>query len=333
MTENELLYQAVIAIRAGNKELGRYILIQLVEKEPINELAWFWLATCVVTNDEKRSCLKKVLEINPENQNARKILDMLTTQVEEPSFENLSSKVQEPETKLSVADNSIPEEEKGKRNNTKNIDPINALHSANIDTVPPRINNKPIKKYYFFILLAIIILTAGYFSGKNYKVIDEIQVVATNTPLPTATFTPILFIPTSKVDTKVDTFEKEYIIAMANYLAAYTKFGNNFKNFDSSIFADAEKKDQISTSIYDLTQSTKELANLDYEDEKYKPVHDLCVKLDSEANDLSYHMAQFLVFTTIDKNEAVNSLNLAYKNIVNMNSLGNQITSETELIK
>jgi hypothetical protein len=77
MTTDKLT-QAVQMIKAGNKPAALPLLKQVIQAEPNNELAWHWLYSCVDDVSQKKYCLQKVLEINPNNANARSALEKLT---------------------------------------------------------------------------------------------------------------------------------------------------------------------------------------------------------------------------------------------------------------
>lgn len=71
------LQDGVDAARRGDRATGRRLLEEVVEQDPDNELAWIWLASCVNTLRERRECLERVLEINPNNPRAREALSKL----------------------------------------------------------------------------------------------------------------------------------------------------------------------------------------------------------------------------------------------------------------
>ena len=71
------LEQAIAAIRAGDKKTGRALLADIIQADWDNETAWLWLSSVVETDDERRRCLKRVLEINPDNQAAQRGLALL----------------------------------------------------------------------------------------------------------------------------------------------------------------------------------------------------------------------------------------------------------------
>ncbi len=76
MTE-DLLRQAIQAIKSGDKERGKRLLAQVIRQEPRNELAWLWLSKCVPEYERKLYCIKRVLEINPDNAIAQRALARL----------------------------------------------------------------------------------------------------------------------------------------------------------------------------------------------------------------------------------------------------------------
>lgn len=75
----ELLKKGIEAAREGNKAEARGYFEQVVELDEQNERGWFWLASVVESEDEKRICLKNVLQINPGNERARSALDKIET--------------------------------------------------------------------------------------------------------------------------------------------------------------------------------------------------------------------------------------------------------------
>lgn len=74
---NDLLGQAIAAIKSGDKASGAQMLAQLIKQNPRNEVAWLWLSTCVESNEQKQYCLNRVLAINPNNKDARQALAQL----------------------------------------------------------------------------------------------------------------------------------------------------------------------------------------------------------------------------------------------------------------
>lgn len=71
------LDEAIAAIKAGDKETGRELLANLLQVDYNNEKAWLWLSSVVESDERRRQCLKRVLEINPHNQAAQRGLARL----------------------------------------------------------------------------------------------------------------------------------------------------------------------------------------------------------------------------------------------------------------
>jgi len=89
---HEILRQAVAAIRSGEKERGKQLLVQVIEQDEDNELAWLWMTRCVTDRDVKRECLERVLAVNPDNKHAIEGLKRLEvlSKAESPSKRKLT---------------------------------------------------------------------------------------------------------------------------------------------------------------------------------------------------------------------------------------------------
>jgi hypothetical protein len=74
---DRLLAQAVTSAQAGKREQAYNLLLDVVELDRYNEVAWLWLSTVTDSLDDQRVCLENVLTINPENALARQRLDSL----------------------------------------------------------------------------------------------------------------------------------------------------------------------------------------------------------------------------------------------------------------
>lgn len=73
----QLLREGIEAARAGDKATARELFEKVVELDENSERGWYWLASVVETDEEKRVCLANVLVINPNNDKARAIMDKL----------------------------------------------------------------------------------------------------------------------------------------------------------------------------------------------------------------------------------------------------------------
>lgn len=71
------LQNAIQNIRSGNKNEGLKLLVEIVKSEPQNEQAWLWLGMALPDPVKQADCLKRVLLINPENQQAASMLNKL----------------------------------------------------------------------------------------------------------------------------------------------------------------------------------------------------------------------------------------------------------------
>lgn len=71
------LQQAITEIQEGNKVTGRQLLLEIIKSDPFNENAWLWMSEVVEHDESRRECLKKVLEINPNNKMAQQGLTLL----------------------------------------------------------------------------------------------------------------------------------------------------------------------------------------------------------------------------------------------------------------
>jgi hypothetical protein len=85
---NEELFQAIELVKNNNKDKAYDILSNIVKREPRNELAWFWLSTCVEKVDHKIYCVNQVLEINPNNDAAKNALVTLQ-QLPQPTIDEI----------------------------------------------------------------------------------------------------------------------------------------------------------------------------------------------------------------------------------------------------
>lgn len=73
-----MIREAIRAYRAGNKPEARKLLEKATELDAYNEQAWMWLSAVVETPEDQRVCLENVLIINPNNDNAKRGLAMLS---------------------------------------------------------------------------------------------------------------------------------------------------------------------------------------------------------------------------------------------------------------
>ncbi len=81
MTDNQdlqaLLERGIALARTGQKDEARLLFETVIRADQFNEQAWLWMAAVARTTPERREALEIVLEINPENQQAREALNRL----------------------------------------------------------------------------------------------------------------------------------------------------------------------------------------------------------------------------------------------------------------
>jgi len=80
------LQRAISLIKSGQKKQGGKILVELVKQQPKNESAWLWLSDCVNDNKQKIFCLNRALEINPNNNEVRKVIQKLRSEEQDIQF-------------------------------------------------------------------------------------------------------------------------------------------------------------------------------------------------------------------------------------------------------
>lgn len=66
----ELLQMGIRAARSGNREGARIAFEQVLSQDKRNERAMMWMAKLSTNKAERKKWLERVLEVNPENQNA-----------------------------------------------------------------------------------------------------------------------------------------------------------------------------------------------------------------------------------------------------------------------
>jgi hypothetical protein len=72
-----LLQTGIQAAQRGNQAVAQQIFRQVIDLDPNNETAWIWMASVVSSMAERRTCLQRVLTINPNNRRARQALQRL----------------------------------------------------------------------------------------------------------------------------------------------------------------------------------------------------------------------------------------------------------------
>jgi tetratricopeptide (TPR) repeat protein len=75
-----LLRVGIAAVKSGQRERARDMLMRVVEQDEENVLAWLWLSGVVDSLDDREVCLENVLALDPDNGAARKGLALVHQQ-------------------------------------------------------------------------------------------------------------------------------------------------------------------------------------------------------------------------------------------------------------
>jgi hypothetical protein len=76
-TSEDIIQQAISYAKAGNMADAKKLLAEVVKKEPSNARAWYLLSQVTENQDQSIYCLKRVLQIAPDNIKAQKALARL----------------------------------------------------------------------------------------------------------------------------------------------------------------------------------------------------------------------------------------------------------------
>ena len=71
---DQWLQEGIAAAKAGHAEQARFRLLDVVEQQQTNEVAWYWLFLVFDRVEDKRTCLENLIIINPQNQWAKQEL-------------------------------------------------------------------------------------------------------------------------------------------------------------------------------------------------------------------------------------------------------------------
>jgi tetratricopeptide (TPR) repeat protein len=190
-----------MAARAGQIDLARQLLAQVLQADPHNETAWLWMSGVLESLDERIYCLRRVLEINPNHEMARKGLRALGVS-DEPAPAAQAAQRQAP--------GGVPilEDELLARALWK-ADPIvnQALYAADSGALEvewvrglraPRRALPSVSPATLTLLIGVMGAAALIFFGVAvYRLIRASHTAAVVIPTPTITFTPSI-VPTSR---------------------------------------------------------------------------------------------------------------------------------------
>lgn len=95
------LKTAVDLIKSGQRAEAREILVEILQANPDSEEVWLWMTKTGISNQQKVKCLKRVLEINPDNDKAEELLKKLEGRGEKSLLLDEFSDIPEPTPKPS----------------------------------------------------------------------------------------------------------------------------------------------------------------------------------------------------------------------------------------
>ncbi len=75
--DNKMFQEALIAIKAGNKQRGKDLLTRLIKEDQENAEYWLYMSAVVESVKERRYCLNQAIKLDPENKLARRGLMLL----------------------------------------------------------------------------------------------------------------------------------------------------------------------------------------------------------------------------------------------------------------
>jgi len=78
---DETIQEAVTAITNGDRRRARRLLGQIVNTDPDNLSAWWYLAAALEDSEQRIHCLRQVLRIQPDHAEAKKVLSQLERRV------------------------------------------------------------------------------------------------------------------------------------------------------------------------------------------------------------------------------------------------------------
>jgi len=73
----DYLVKGIAAVKAGNKQEARQLLIEALRIAPNDERSWGWFFNVCESDEERLRCIKEILRINPNNEKAKQKYDEL----------------------------------------------------------------------------------------------------------------------------------------------------------------------------------------------------------------------------------------------------------------
>jgi hypothetical protein len=77
LSTSDLTTLGITALKGGHREAARRLLTEAVVRNPLDAAAWLWLSGALDDDDQRADCLRRVLQIEPDNAAARAGLEQL----------------------------------------------------------------------------------------------------------------------------------------------------------------------------------------------------------------------------------------------------------------
>jgi tetratricopeptide (TPR) repeat protein len=74
---SELAELGITALKEGHRDAALRLLTEAVTRDPLDAMAWLWLSGAVESETQRADCLRRVLELEPDNATARAGLEQL----------------------------------------------------------------------------------------------------------------------------------------------------------------------------------------------------------------------------------------------------------------
>jgi hypothetical protein len=86
---HQLTRQGITTFKAGDKRAAATLFHKATQLDPNNQTAWLWLSGCVDSDEDKRTCLERVIAIDPNNEAAKRAQERLNklTSIELPDLD------------------------------------------------------------------------------------------------------------------------------------------------------------------------------------------------------------------------------------------------------
>jgi pimeloyl-ACP methyl ester carboxylesterase len=97
MSTQELMQEGLDAVKAGNRDKAARLFALVVQNDAHSEMGWLYLGMCRTAAKEKEYCFRRVLFLNPSNEEAQRQLDLLKPPAPPPPPPTMPAEAAPPE--------------------------------------------------------------------------------------------------------------------------------------------------------------------------------------------------------------------------------------------